>query len=450
MELEYQKANPPSQPSPRRRHLWLQLTLLIGFIFCLILGVGALAALFILQTEPETAPAISPISTLPVDNIAPHHALVQLAGDPAQALAYQAIQAGELDLAYLITFFSTELGDSDRLALWLQLGRRYLALERTEEGIRAYNNARITVVLGPSLTYVERSQALLQMANDLLKVGAVEQSLDAAIQAKRLAEQTPEILPAQRSQIFETLRPLSKQLGNTTFENEVDAAAANPYITPPGRLLAGQWPALGEALAVDPAVLEAMALRQQAARALAERFAFTGGIDVDPERQTLATALLNEDQARNAAFQRTLSSGINLGQQFTLLQAQRHWAALKLRIASRGFGLSILPEWEANVTHLQQELAAANNNLLVVVEALTVAQNDPVAQAMLRAETQRWVAQQTEVGLVADRTLADLSDQMRFLQSQLVQLGAPLALPVALEAGATPPGFRILPFNAQQ
>lgn len=445
MELEYANTKPPS----RRRHLWLQITLLIGFIFCLILGVGALTALFLVQTEPENAPGVSPLLELPVENIAPYHALIQLAGDPPKALAYQAIQAGELDLAYNIAFFSVELSDSDRLALWLQLGRRYLAMERIEQGILAYENARTTVVLGPTLSFLERSQALLQIADDLLKVDATAESLDAAIQAKRVAEQTPDILPAQRSQIFETLRQLSRQLEDSNFEGEIDAVARNPYITPPGIAFISQWPTFPEPLATDPAVLEQMALRQQAARALADRVAYTGGVDTGPEQQTLATALINEDQARSAAFQRTLASGISLGQQFTLLQEQRHWAALKLRIASRAFGLTLVPEWEANVTALQQELASANNNLLVVVEALTVAKTDPIPQAMLRVETQLWIIQQTEIGLVADRTLVDLSDQLRFLQSQLVQLGAPLALPVAYEAGATPPGFRIQPFNAQ-
>ena len=438
-------ANPSS-----RRNLWLQLTLLIGFIFCLVIGVGALAVLFLVQTEPDTAPALSPLSTMPVEQIAAPHALVQLAGDPSEALAYQAVQAGELDLAYTITFFATELSNHTRLALWLQLGRRYLANQRIDDGIRAYHHARTTLILATDLSFIERSQALLQIADDLLKVDATAQALDAAIQVKRLAEQTPDILPAQRSQIFETLRLLSKQLGDSTFESEVDAVARNPYLTPPGQLIRSQWSSLSEPLATDPTVFESIALRQQAARAYADRIAFTGGVDVDPERQTLATALVNEDQARNAAFQRTLSSGINLGQQFTLLWDRRNWAALKLRIAVRGFGTSIVPEWEANVNILQQELAAANSNLLVIVEALTVATPDPIAQAMLRVETQTWIAQQTEQGLVADRTLTELSDQLRFLQIQLAQLGAPPALPIALQSEATPPGFHLLPFNALQ
>jgi len=446
MELEYETV----QPSTRRRHIWLQLTLLIGFIFCLILGVGALAALFLLKTEPESVPAVSPLSTIAVSNIAANHALGQLAGDPAKALAFQATQAGELDLANAITFFSVELTDSDRLALWLQLGRRYLAAEKTAQGINAYNHARTVAVLSAGLSFNERSQALLQIVDDLLKVHATAPALDAAIQVKRLAEQTPDILPAQRSQIFEMLRQMSKQLGDSTFEDEVDAAARNPYLTPPGVALTSRWNNLAEPLSEDPTVLEAVSLRQQAARGFADRLVQTGGIDVDPERQTLMNALLNEDHVRNASFQRLISSGIDLGQQFTLLQRQREWAALKLRVAARGYGISIVPQWEAALPQFQQELTSANNNLLVVVEAITAAQSEPLAQAMLRDETQMWVAQQTEIGLVADRTLTDLSDQLRFLQTQLAQLDEPLALPVALEADApapSVPGFRIQPFN---
>lgn len=456
MELEYGNAKRTS----RRHHLWLQLSLAIGFIFCLILGVGALSALFLLQTEPDNPVGVSSIATLPTADITPQHALAQLAGDPPKALAFQALQAGELDLAYTVTFFALDMSDNDRLALWLQLGRRYLATQRIEQGIQAYANARTLVVLGNTLNFNERSQALLQIADDLSKVDATAEALDAAIQLKRLAEQSPDILPAQRSQIFESLRRFSTQLSDATssttsdinrkarnFESEIDALARNPYLTPPGILLVPQWPTFPETLLADPTVLEAMTLRNQAARALAERIAFTGGVDVDPERQTLANALLTEDQARNAAFQRTLAAGLTLGQQFTLLQERRHWAALKLQVATGAFGTSIVPEWEANVNALQQELSSANNNLLVVVEALTMAKADPIEQAMLRVETQRWIAQQMEIGVVADRTLADVSNQLSFLQNELARLGSPLALPVAHDAEANPPGFRILPFS---
>jgi hypothetical protein len=241
------------------------------------------------------------------------------------------------------------------------------------------------------------------------------------------------------------LRHFSAQLDDPVVAAEIDALARNPYLTPQGVLFTNTFSTLGEPVAEIVEVINARDLRRQAARALAERISLTGGIDIDPERATLATALRNEDQARNLAFQRTLAAGLTLGQQFTLMQDRRAWAALKLQVAVGGFGLEIVPEWSANIGTLQQELSAANNNLLIVVDALAGINPDPVAQAQLRYEMQAWVAQQTQQGLVADRTLVDLSEQLRFLQNELLRVGAPPALPVRYQADTLPPGLRIVP-----
>ncbi len=445
MELQYGKDSPSPKAALRRPNFWLQLTLIIGFVFCLVLGIGALAALMLVQAEPEPLPGASPLTQLPVAAIAPQHALGLLSGDASKALAYQALQAGELDLAFINTYFAVELTDSERLTLWLQLGRRNLAADHRERALQAYNHALTTVVLSTNLSFLERSQALLQMAEDLIRAEAPDQALDVLYQAKRVAEQTPDILPAQRSQVFEMLRQFSANVDDPAFAAEIDALARNPYLTPPGVVFASVWSTLAEPIAEKVEVSNARELRQEAARALAERISVTDGIDIDPELQTLATALRNEDQARNTAFQQTLSAGLTLGQQFNLMQQRRAWAALKLQIATGGFGLEIVPEWSANISAVQQELSSANNNLLVVVDALAGISPDPIAQTMLRYEMYAWVAQQTQLGLVADRTLVDLSEQLRFLQSELLRLGAQPALPVANDADATPPGFRIIP-----
>lgn len=443
MELQYGNADPARRPP----NFWLQLTLLIGFLFCLIIGVGALAALLLVRTEPEPLAGVAPITQVPVAAIAPQHALALLSGDPPKALAYQALQAGELDLTYNIAYFAVGQPDRDRLALWLQLGRRYLAAGQTAIALQAYDHAMTVVVMSTTLDFLERSQALLQMAEELIRAEAPDRAGDAITQAKRLAEQIPDILPAQRSQVFETLRGLSSRIDNPTLASEVDALARNPYLTPPGVLFTGVLPTLGEPVAEAVEVINARGLRHQAARTLVERISYTGGADIGPELETLATALRNEDQARSAAFQRTLAAGLTLGQQFTLIEEQRRWTALKLQVATGGFGLEIVPEWSANVGPLQQELAASNNNLLVVVDAIAGINPDAVAQAMLRYEMHAWVAQQTQLGLVTDRTLLDHSEQLRFLQSELLRVGAPPALPIAYETEATPPGFRIIPPN---
>ncbi|HXF64604.1 MAG TPA: hypothetical protein VNK95_23435 [Caldilineaceae bacterium] len=445
LELEY-----PEQRRLRRRpQAWLQLTLLIGFLFCLLLGVGALAALMLLQTEPAIDENASPLASFPRQQIIPHHALAQLAGDPPAALAFQALQAGELDTAFAISLFTTELADTQRLALFLQLARRYVETERPEEAILAYHLARSTAILGASLTTLERSQALLQIAEGLLDAGNREAALDAAVQARRLAVQTPDLLPAQRSQVFESLRPIARQLEDPAFLAEINDLVRNPYLSPSGVLLVSHWltltAALTETMAPDPAVSAAVAARTQAARVLADRIAFTGGVDIDPERQTLAAALLAEDQARGAAFQRTLAAGLSLNQQFGLLLERRSWLALQTRIALGGFGLSLVPEWEANAQTLRDELASTTTNLMAVVEAITASLPEPADQALLRAQALTWLAQQAELGMLPPEAPGSISEELRVAQTELARLGRPLALPVGFEREATPPGYRYIP-----
>lgn len=444
MQLEYPRR------ARRRPQVWLQLTLLIGFLFCLVLGVGALAALVVVQTEPPAQKTESPLAAFPRSQIVPQHALMQLTGDPADALAYQALAAGELDLAYTIALFTPEMSDMRRLTLWIQLGARYLDANRPDDAIQAYLLARSTAILGRNLTTLERSQALLQITDGLLDAQAQAAALDSAVQAKRLATQTPDLLPAQRSQIFENLRTPAQRLGDSAFEQEVKDLARNPYLSPQAQVLAGRWISLTEAVAFDPAVDAALTTRRQAARVLADRITLTGGIDIDPERQTLAGALTAEDQARAAAYQRALSAGLSLPQQFYLLQERRAWLALKTRIALGGFGMALVPEWDQNAPAIVQELGGVTNNTVSVVEAIIGTLADPVAQAMLRVEALTWLAQQLELGMLPNVTSTQLSDQLRVAQAELTRLGAPLALPIAYDRDASPPGFRYVAPEAIQ
>jgi hypothetical protein len=205
--------------------------------------------------------------------------------------------------------------------------------------------------------------------------------------------------------------------------------------------LADRWLTLGLPLAAEPSLDNAAAVRRQAARALVDRLA-AGAADDEPERQTLAAALTAEDQAQTAAYQSRLGAGLSLAEQFTLLQERRAWLALKLRTASGGFGLSLVPEWEAQPAAIRQELAATTNNIVNVVEAIIATETDPIAQATLRVQTQLWLAQQADLGFYPDRSLEELGNQLRFAQAELLRLGSPPALPVFYAPEATPPGFR--------
>jgi hypothetical protein len=310
--------------------------------------------------------------------------------------------------------------------------------------------ARSTALLGVTLTTLERSQALLQVAGGLQDAEASDAALDAAVQAKRLAVQTPDLLPAQRSQIFESLRPIAQELDNPAFSAEINDLLRNPYLNPGGVLLESGWLTLTAPVAPDPAVDAAVANRTQAARVLAERIALTGGIDIDPERQTLAAALQAEDQARGAAFERALGAGLSLNQQLTVFQQRRDWLALKARIALGGFGLSLMPEWEANSQAILQDLAATTMNMMSVVEAIIATLPTTEEQAMLRATAATWLAQQAELGLLPPESMLDVSERLRAAQTALAQLNMPPALPTGYDRAAIPPGFRYIPPESLQ
>ena len=54
-----------------------------------------------------------------------------------------------------------------------------------------------------------------------------------------------------------------------------------------------------------------------------------------------------------------------------------------------------------------------------------------------------WLARQAERGLYTSIGMADLSERLRIVQDDVAKQVGKLALPVAYEPEATPPGFRI-------
>jgi hypothetical protein len=185
--------------------------------------------------------------------------------------------------------------------------------------------------------------------------------------------------------------------------------------------------------------------RQQAAQQLTQRLQFTGGSDFEPERQALEAALRYEDQVRNEYFGRTVGSGLTPQQQLWLVNQQRAWIALKAQIALKGFGVTLVPEWEQNRDFILQNLNTITANTDVTLDALANGQPTPNDQAALQAEGLQWLALQSDLGLYPDAPIANLSQRLEVAQATLSNLGQAAALPVLHSEEATPPGFRILP-----
>ena len=448
MELEIpgdgsnRSGRPGQKPGP-----WMEITLITGFIVSLVIGLGAAAALIMSLRGEETTLSTPASQTINAEGIVPQLALAQLAGDSAEALAYQAAAAGELDTASAVALYTTEFSGPQRLSLLLRLAERYQATDRMQEAAFHLNMAGAIAVLDPEIDGIERSTALARVAEGLLATGDDAASLDAAIQSMRAAEQTPGLLPTHRSAAYESLRPLADALNDNSFSQELAELTRNPYFEPTGVLISAQLPALRPeipfARGADAEVAAAIAQREQSARVLADRILLTQGVDIDPEVQSLTTALYGEDQLREAYYRRVLNEGLSLQDQYALLLDRRDWTALKLRIARLGFGISLAPEWEQSSESLRQELGTATANLNIVAEAMANELANPVDQAMLRTESLLWQAQQAELGLYPDASMQDLNGRTQVAQQEMARLGAVPALPVAYEEDASPSGYRI-------
>ena len=111
----------PNDRIAHKRRPWMEVTLAAGFLFSLVLGLAALGALFVARDEGRVTLASPPLETIQPDRIVPQLALAELAGDPGEALAYQAAAAGELDTARFIVLYDAVSSGSQRLALLLHV-----------------------------------------------------------------------------------------------------------------------------------------------------------------------------------------------------------------------------------------------------------------------------------------------------------------------------------------
>lgn len=422
--MDIQFASP--QPVLRKRRKRLEYLLLLSFFLCLLIGIGALGTLWWLYSVEVPTPTPSLRQSLRPEQISAPLALHQLFGDPAEALAHQAINAGELDTAYAIVLYDVTLAGARRAALFQKLAVALRQAGQTEQLLYLSRAMRATALLDVALPVNERIQLLLQSVESFLHAEQPAEALDAATQAMRLGMDAPELLPAQRAEIFGRLQPLARRIADPLLIQQIDELMRNPFFNNNGSALPAELFALAEPVEMPADIATAAARRQLAAQALIARMSaltyveneadFLAGISA--EQQALVQALQAEDQLRRALLERTSNGEYSLNQQFSILQEYRAWSALKVRIASLGFGFSLVPEWEVNRDALLQELSTITTNLDAVSDELINRQETDVDKAALRVEKLLWLALQSELGLYPNRALDELGNQLRFAQDR--------------------------------
>ena len=453
----------PRGEARRGGRRWLELLLLLGFVLCLLVGLGALATLYLLNREVASSYRAAPLAAIQGDEVVPPLALRELtffggAAEQTQSLAYQLVNAGYGESALATATFDTRTGNlsptlntspatspatdealalSDtRASLLLRLARHDAQIGNSARARELFTLARDLVLLDNRLPAIQRVQLLTTAAEGLRAADGDLAALDTAQQAYDIVAQWPDLLPAQRVQMLDGLRPVVQQLvADSSVRNTADRLDAqigdlirNPYLDPAGAVAPPIWNPRGKALPTGDDVLLARNARQAAAGLLVARLEqlVEAGIDIrerrpddyETELVALGQALLAEDQARVAEYQRLVDGGATLGEQVWLLQTQRAWQAQKLKVARGAYGLSIVPQWEAEIVALSAELGTLTDGLRPVMEA-QIAAAPGEEQARLRVEMLRWLLGQSLLGLYPGASPAALGAELVAAQEAL-------------------------------
>jgi len=460
---------------PGKRRSWLEIILLVGFILCLLIGAASLGAFWLLYQGTEPTMPDTELQTFRAQDIVPQLALMELAGDSPNALAHQALNAGEIDTAYAIALFDIGSDGSNLVGLWLQLGRGYQQRGEPIQALTAYRRVYALAIFDDTLSPVERGQLLAQVGRGLLDLEQVEEARHIVVQAKRLGEQYPGLLPTQRSQIFNGLRPLVGELNDAFLENQIGELIRNPYLTPASFLVADALSEPASALlkiifpvaqpALSAELQTAVSVRQSATRRLVDQLnmAAQQGADntqfIETERTALAQALLQEESRRDEYFQR-MEQGLPIEEQLRLLYEKRSWLVLKMQGGLSGFGQSIVPNWTEQMAG--ENISAEDDNYLheihritgqldtaweTLIESRMGEQVSSRDRALLRVQILRWLALQIELGLYPENQAQNISSRFDAAQDEATRLGVPVALPIRYESQAIPPGFSIQPLE---
>ena len=364
------------QRSSRGRTVWILLAV-AGLL--LVVAVASVTIYLLLQQQPQATGWQDPIVAILPEEIAADLALYPLAGASELDTVDAAIDNGDLETAYATLVFGMDLSDAQRIGRLILLGGRFPDAEKPDRAGLAYQQIADTAVLSPSLNDPARADALLASGRGWAALGEEQRALEAYDQVYLIAVQSPYLQMANRRDLLSALETAYGHLG---AEERAEASRGaiielDQQTTPHPPVSPGDAPDLlqAESVVSSPEVGALEDARRQAAFELLEPLS-TGSDPPADLVASLAQALQEEDVAKLALYQGELESTTQPNRRISVNQQLVRWLMLKYRVASLGFGISLVPEWEAELADIQSELSKAWEGLFFDYEDLVASLPD--------------------------------------------------------------------------
>jgi hypothetical protein len=358
----------------RRRLLWI---LLAAVIALLLVAVIAGALYLALQRRP-TVPAgwQDPVASIEPNKITAGLALYPLAGASELETVDVALDSGDLETAYAALVFSRDLVDVRRIGRLTLLGRGFVEAGEPQRAHLCFQQIYDLALLSPSLNDPARADALLNCGKGWASIEQTSQARNAFEQVYTLAVQSPYLQMAHRRDLLGALEAAYRDLGDVeqaeAFRQQIAELDQQAQPQPPQ--MPGELPDLPvstESIS-SPEIGELEEARRQAAYALIEALD-AGGEPPSDLVQGLARSLHAEDAAKLDLYRQELEATSQPGRRINVHWHTIRWLTIKHQVAVKGFGLSLVPDWEAQAADVQSALTKAYEDLFFDYEDLVAA-----------------------------------------------------------------------------
>jgi hypothetical protein len=355
------------------RSRWSILALAALAIALILLGAALLGYFFLGREHPFDVPSWKdPMTLVQSDAIDPALAVAGLGGVSDADLVAQALSESRLGTAFAILVFSPSIDDRESAGDLLLLASRYARDGQNRESVQSYRLAGTIATLSPDLPDTMRAETFILAGEGLAELqeyGLAQLYLD---QAYNIGTVSPYLQPAIRRTLFQRLFDAYNEIGDKERARESLEKSAESFSTvavpdPPALLPTAQSPAL------SADIQQAEAERWQAGQELAAMLVSRGGNAQHETVTNLGNALVIEDAIRTPYFDAVLSQTPQVSTQISIVQARIDWLAIKYRVARKGYGISLVPEWETDVDVIRAELTKSYELLFALYADLIVA-----------------------------------------------------------------------------
>lgn len=386
-----------------------------------VVGIVSLAAYFLMRPQPFQVPPWSDPLTM-VDNrgIDPALAVAGLGGVSDRDLVAQALTEGRADTAFAILVFSASISDRESAGDFILLADRYQKNSQGERAAYCFRLAGTIATLSPELPDSVRADTFILAGEGLARLGELGLAQLYLDQAYNVATVSPYVQPAIRRMLFQRLHKGYQAIGDrerarASLDLSAEPFAAVALAEPPPVLPVAEVPPM------PMEVQQAEAARWQAAQKLTRHLVERGGRAPEDAVRELAGALGIEDQLRLPTYDSQLAAATQVAAQVSIVQARINWLVMKYRVARGGYGMSLVPEWEAQAEQVRSDLTKSYELLFALYADQIVAMPDADQIQMATEEALRREVLAGTLGRYPNYPAQQRIKQLMDATAQLVQ-----------------------------